>query len=174
VFTTLAIVLLLAVAGPGQAALSPQLAPLAFLVGEWVTPAGEAGGSAGTATFAAGLQGRVLVRTSYAEYPATSSRPASRHDDLLIVYAAENGALRADYYDNEGHVIRYAVQAPSPGQALFVSDASPGNPRYRLQYVLAPGGVLHGRFEIAPPGKPEAFSPYLVWESRRTAPGAAR
>jgi len=31
-----------------------------------------------------------MVRTSFAEYPAGGGRPASRHDDLLIIYVRPN------------------------------------------------------------------------------------
>jgi hypothetical protein len=156
---------------PGFAALTPQLEPLSFLLGEWV-PAGNShsGESQGSATFAPSLQGRVLLRNSRADYPASAPAPASRHDDLMVIYAAEDRTIRADYYDNEGHVIRYIVHVTGPGQATFVSGIATGSPRYRLSYVLKPDGVLHGEFEIAPPGKPEAFARYLAWDSRK-APG---
>ena len=35
---------------------------------------------------------------------------------------------------------------------------------------LGPDGVLAGRFEVAPPDKPESFGPYLAWTSRRAVP----
>ena len=107
------------------------------------------------------------MRTSYAEYPATAGRPASRHDDLMIVYATPEGSVRADYYDNEGHVIRYVVQSPGPGRAVFLSEPLGGQPRFRLSYALDAAGVLKGEFAIAPPGEPPAFKPYLAWKSTR-------
>jgi len=57
----------------------------------------------------------------------------------------------------------------APGEASFVSDIVNGAPRFRLSYKLSPDGLLNGEFAIAPPGKPEAFSPYLVWESRKAS-----
>lgn len=156
-----------------QPALPPALEPLIFLLGDWVAAGGgEPGTAAGIASFAPALQDRVIIRTSYAESPASPSGPASRHDDFMIIYAGEGGALRADYYDNEGHVIRYVVTVTSPEEAVFVSEAAAGAPRYRLTYTLAPGAVLKGRFEIAPPGTPDAFSTYLSWESRQATPAA--
>jgi hypothetical protein len=149
-----------------------ELAPFAFLVGEWpATGTGQPGTGTGTATFTRGLQDRVIVRTSFADYPAAGDKPASRHDDLMVIYAAPGGGARADYYDSEGLVIRYAVQSPAPGQAVFLSDAG-GGPRFRLAYTLTAPGVLKGEFAIAPPGTPEAFKPYLTWESRRKTEGA--
>ncbi len=158
-------------AGPVSADAPQQLEPLSFLLGQWeATGSGSPGAGAGSATFAPGLQDRVIMRTSYAEYPASATVPATRHDDLMVIYAAAGSGLRADYYDNEGHVIHYAVTVPAPGEACFVSDEVGGAPRFRLSYKLA-SGLLKGEFAIAPPGQPEAFAPYLVWESRRMASG---
>ncbi len=162
-------------AGVAEAGAPPQLEPFAFLIGEWTASgAGSPGAGTGVATFSRSLQDRVILRTSYAEYPASGTRPASRHDDLLVAYVAASGTVRADYYDSEGHVIRYAVSSPAPGEAVFLSDVVKGEPRYRLRYTLGPKGSLEGEFAIAPPGKPEAFAPYLRWESRKAGlPGAA-
>ncbi len=155
--------------GLAQAAPPKSLEPLGFLVGEWTaTGGGQPGQASGRATFAPGLQDRIITRTSFAEYPATEKSPASRHDDLLVIYATPDGALRADYWDSEGHVIRYAVTVPAPGHAEFLSDPVKGEPRYRLSYTLRPEGVLHGEFAIASPAAPEAFKTYLAWDSRKT------
>ena len=150
------------------AAQADAFAPLAFLLGEWQaveTPAGESGAFA----FRLAVQDHVIIRTNEAVYAATADRPASRHDDLMVIFS-ENGSLKADYFDNEGHVIRYAVRAPSPGVVSFVSDPTPGEPRYRLTYRGAAGGTVAGSFEVAPPGSPEAFTTYLSWKARRSHP----
>ena len=172
VATGLAVLLLVLAAAAGWAAPPPELAPFAFLVGEWGGPGtGEPGTGSGAAVFARALQDRVILRTSYSEYPAAPGKPGSRHDDLLVLYVAPGGAVRADYYDSEGHVIRYAVQSPAPGQAMFLSEAG-GQPRFRLHYTLLGSGALAGEFAIAPPDAPEAFKPYLTWESRKAAAAA--
>jgi hypothetical protein len=119
------------------------------------------------------LQDRVVLRTSYAEYPATGGQAASRHDDLMIIYAVPGAGARADYWDNEGHVIRYSVQSPAPGRAVFVSEARPGEPRYRLSYALEASDVLKGEFAIAAPAAPGSFEAYLTWESRKR-PGTTK
>lgn len=138
-----------------------ELEPLAFLLGEWPSVGtGKPGEGKGTAVFARGLQDRIITRTSFAQYPG------SRHDDLMVIYAADGG-VRADYHDSEGHLIRYAVTSPAPGQAVFVSDAVAGAPRFRLSYKLQSADVLKGEFEIAPPNAPDTFKPYLNWESRK-------
>jgi hypothetical protein len=152
-----------------QAAAPRELEPLAFLIGNWGgADSGQSGQAAGSAEFSRGLQDRVILRTSFAEYPAADGRPASRHDDLMVIYAGAAGAVRADYWDSEGHIIRYAVQTTATGKAVFVSDGVSGEPRYRLTYEIDPPGTLKGEFAIAPPGTPEAFKPYLSWTSRKT------
>lgn len=161
----------IAAAASVHAEVPKQLEPLTFLLGEWeASGGGQPGQGAGTAAFALGLQERVIIRTSYAVYPASKTAPASRHDDLMVIYAGEGGRIRADYYDNEGHVIHYTVTVAVPGEASFVSDTTSGAPRFRLSYKLGPDGLLKGEFAIAAPGKPDAFARYLVWESRKAAP----
>jgi hypothetical protein len=157
--------------GIAKAAPPPELDALTFLVGEWeASGQGQPGEASGRTIFSRSLQERVLVRTSYAEYPALSDRPASRHDDLMVVYAAAKGGVRADYYDNEGHAIRYSVTSPAAGEAVFVSDSVAGEPRYRLSYHLEPSGLLKGEFAVASPGAPDDFKSYLSWVSRKTEP----
>ncbi len=160
---------------PARAAsLPPALAPLEFLLGDWEGGGGGTPGqSQGGTSFAPSLQDRVIIRTNFAVTAATGTTPASRHDDLMIVYADERGAVRADYYDNEGHVIRYTVTAPRPGRAVFTSAAAAGVPQYRLTYDAGPSGLVSGTFAIAPPDKPGAFTPYLTWEMKRTPPKTA-
>lgn len=153
------------------ASLPKELAPLVFLLGDWDGGGGGTPGQgSGGTSFAAGLQDRVVVRTNFAVTAATDKAAASRHDDLMIVYVDDRGSVRADYYDNEGHVIRYAVTADGQGRVLFTSDPVASAPRYQLTYAAAPGGVVKGVFAIAPPGRPDAFTPYLTWDMHRTSP----
>ena len=96
-----AIAALLALLGTTAGA-ADDVTSLRFLVGEWQvvgTPPGEAGGF----TFALGVQDRLMTRTNYAIYEARDGRPASRHDDLMVIYR-ERDQLRADYFDSEQHV----------------------------------------------------------------------
>ncbi len=132
------------------------------LMGEWVGGGGGTPGQGeGGFSFTTDLQGTVLIRKNYASYPATPERPAFRHDDLMIV-AHENGRTIADYFDNEGHVIRYAVSfSPDSNEVVFVSDIAPAQPRFKLTYVKEKEGEVKILFDIAPPGKPEAFSRYI-------------
>ncbi len=163
----LALLALLLQPSPPAGGAPAALEPLGFLIGVWeAVGAGAPGQGTGTAAFTRELQERVIVRRSFAEYPATATSPASRHDDLMVVYA-DGGRVRADYYDSEGHVIRYGVTATGRGEAVFLGDPAPGAPRYRLTYRLAPTGALDGEFAIAAPGAPDTFTTYLRWTSRR-------
>jgi hypothetical protein len=141
-----------------------SLSALRFLIGDWQaidTPPGETGAF----TFKGAVQDHVIVRSNEARYAATAEHPASRHDDLLVIYS-ENGSIKADYFDSEGHVIRYAVRTRQPNAAVFVSDPHAREPRYRLTYTAGANGILTGSFEIAPPGSPDSFKPYLSWKAR--------
>lgn len=145
---------------PAAAPKADPFAGLRFLAGEWRGEGeGKPGQSTGRASFRFELEGKAMVRRSFAEYPAANGRPAVRHEDLMTFFA-EGGQLKALYLDNEDHVIRYLV-AEVPSGVAFTSEAGPG-PRFRLTYLKgAEAGRVTLRFEIAPPGKPEAFATYL-------------
>jgi hypothetical protein len=157
------VALLIALAAP--AAAQPAAPPADWkawsaLVGaEWIGEGGPAGAT-GAFTFAPALQGRVLERRNYASYPAAGGRPASRHDDYMIVYQ-QGAATRADYYDNEGHVIRYVVTVDPGKRYQFLSEPAAGQPRFRLTYTIDKPGALALVFEIAPPGS-DTFKPYIT------------
>jgi len=152
-------------APPPAAAQTDPLAPLRFLVGDWQavnSPPGESGGF----SFSLGVQNHVLLRSNHAVYEAAANRPASRHDDLMVIYA-EGDALKAEYFDNEGHVIRYDVESKRDREVVFHAAPTAKEPGYRLSYVLMPEGMLKGQFEVSPPGDREAFKTYLTWTARR-------
>ncbi|MCU1233890.1 MAG: hypothetical protein JWP63_1857 [Candidatus Solibacter sp.] len=144
---------------------------LRFLIGEWTGTGGGAdtGQGAGAYTFLPELDGKVLVRRSSSDYPTANGRPAIHHVDVMTVYLEADGkAPEAIYFDNEGHVIHYAIEIDAAGKvARFVSPVQAGQPRYRLTYREMAADVDTGQFEVAPPGKPEAFTKYLEWSARR-------
>lgn len=71
-------------------------------MGSWTgTGNGDPGKGAGGFSLKPDLQGSVLVRKSHSEYPATQGRPATVHDDLMIVYA-EQGHTRVDTLTMKG------------------------------------------------------------------------
>jgi hypothetical protein len=146
-------------------------APWQFLIGEW---SAEGGGKPGQATsggfsFATQLEGKVLVRKSWSDYPASGNRPAYHHEDLMIVYPDSAGKpARAVYFDNEGHVINYGAELSSDGDLItLVSEPVASQPRFRLTYKKSQVDAVAMKFEIAPPGKPEAFSTYVEGSSHR-------
>lgn len=143
-----------------QPAESDPLAPLQFLVGEWQGQgSGKSGDStAGGFTFDYDVQKHVLVRKNFAEYAARNERGAQRHDDLMVIYP-ENGALKAMYWDNEGHVIRYLVTTPAPGLVVYTSEEGAGA-RFRLSNKLEADGSMSIAFDIRGPGD-KGFKRYI-------------
>jgi hypothetical protein len=145
-------------------------APLGFLVGEWTGEgSGDPGQGAGGFSFTWDLQQKVLVRRNFAEYPAAKDRPAFSHYDLMVVYKdPAGGRLKAIYFDSEGHVINYDVSASKDSNVIqFLSDASLTSPRYRFTYTKTGSAAVSIKFEIAPPGKGDSFSPYIQATARR-------
>lgn len=145
-------------------------ADLQPFLGTWEGAGGGVPGQgSGGFTFTPELQGAVLVRRSYAQYPATKDKAAYRHDDLMILYPEGHaGITRADYWDNEGHVIRYYVELADGGRKLVMtSDSAQPGPRYRLTYVKTGDNDLKLTFEIAPPEAPEKFKTYIEASAKR-------
>ena len=142
---------------------------LRYLIGNWI---GEGGGGPGQGigsfSFQPDVQGKVLVRRSRAEYPATKDRQAFVHDDLMIVYresdANADGSLHAIFFDNEQHVIRYNVTMFGD-KIIFTSEPVRSAPRYRFTYTRVSADALRIKFEIAPPGKD--FATYIEAAARR-------
>ena len=149
---------------PTRAETPPPLAPFQFLLGEWEGIGNEAGATGGF-TFAPSVQDRVIVRTNYSNTPAKGGNAASRHDDLMVIYV-DAGVVKADYFDSDGHVIRYAAESRLDA-VIFVSETQPQEPRYRLTYTRNSATAVTGTFEVAPPGQPNVFSPYLSWTARK-------
>ncbi len=159
--------LLMALSVQAQAP-QPALAPLTFLLGSWEAEP-QPGGGTGTCSFRLDLQGHAVVRTNHADVPASDGRPAASHDDLMVVFVEPSQPLQAEYFDGEGHRIRYAVTAQPDGSVVFLSAAAPGTPRFRLTYSSAPRGRVSGVFEIASPAAGSEFKTYLSWTLRRPA-----
>jgi hypothetical protein len=146
-------------------------AGLRFLLGTWRTEAG--GGTPGEAVsggfaFALELEGRVAVRRGHAEHaPRPGEKARSRHEDLTVVFPAGDG-LAATYWDNEGHVIRYAVRFDGRSATFESEPGSPG-PRFRLVYTRREADQVEVAFSIAAPGGD--FQAYVTGLARRTGSG---
>jgi len=140
---------------------SPNWDAWRFLLGEWVgAGGGEPGQGSGDLSFQFDLQEQVLVRRNRVGFPATPERPAFTHDDLTIIYPDTTGSMRAVYFDNEGHVIQYAVTINADA-IMMISDPDPSTPRFRTSYWKGENETVCTRFEIALPGKPDDFSIYV-------------
>jgi hypothetical protein len=154
--------MLLGIAGLSAQTDSSPLKPLAFLEGTWEakTQQGTAGATAaGTYTFVKELGGHILARHSAT---ADCKGPTSfdcDHNDLFYVYQ-DGQALRAIYFDNEGHVIHYNVMS-GPNNAEFLSDPSIPGPQFRLVYDRK-DAVMSGKFQMRMPGQTE-WKSYLEW-----------
>jgi hypothetical protein len=132
-----------------------------FLLGEWAgAGGGTPGQGGGDLSIQFDLQGQVLVRRNHVDFPATAERPAFSHDDLTIIYPETAGSTRAEYFDNEGHVIHYAVTMAAD-KIMMTSEPGPSTPRFRTTYWKGENETAGTRFEIAPPGKPEDFAVYI-------------
>ena len=140
--------------------------PFLFMTGDWIGEGtGAPGEGSGEFSLQFDLQRNVLVRRNYAEYPAQGGRPASRHEDLMVIYLDEASKRpRAIYFDSEGHVIRYAITA-ADGALVFESEAGEPGPRYRLTYAPA-GERIKGKFEMSAPGESQ-YKTYLDFAVRR-------
>ncbi len=142
-----------------------------FLIGTWIgVGSGDPGNGTGGFTFYLDLQNTILIRKNYAKYPATKDRPAFTHNDTMTVYQ-DGKTTRANYFDNEGHIINYTVKfSPDSNAVIFLSDSSPASPRFRLTYTKAGINSVNITFDIAQPGKPEEFSKYIEAKAIRIGP----
>lgn len=140
------------------------------IAGSWTAEGdGSPGVGSGASSFRFELEGRVLVRRSTADYPATEGRPAVHHEDLLVFHSPAGHEAAADYWDNEGHVVRYAATWSADGKVLtLVSDRTGGGPRYRLVYTIPAPERATVTFEIAPPGS-DTFRTYVGGALKRVA-----
>lgn len=85
----------------------------------------------------------------------------------MVVYQ-EGGKTKAVYFDNEQHVINYTVElSKDSNAAIFLSDASPSAPRFRLTYSEMGTDRVKITFDIASPGKPDSFKTYVEGTARK-------
>ncbi len=140
-----------------------------FLLGEWEGGhEGDPGQGDGRFTFDFNLDGNILVRRSRTIFSTTPEREGYTHDDLLIIYTEAGGEKKAIYFDNEAHTIHYEVSvSPDQNQITLESRPVPSQPQFRFTYIKTGADTLDARFEMAPPGKPGAFTVYLEGSSRR-------
>jgi hypothetical protein len=141
---------------------------IGFLEGTWEAKAQGAGGVAvtGRYTFQKELGNHIMARHSTSD--PNCKGPASfdcEHGDLLYIFQDAPGqALKAIYFDNEGHVIRDNVSTPGPTSVVLLSEPAPG-PQFRLVYDLQ-GKLMAGKFQMQMPGQTEWRS-YLEWSGAK-------
>ncbi|OLC52659.1 MAG: hypothetical protein AUH85_16330 [Chloroflexi bacterium 13_1_40CM_4_68_4] len=136
---------------------------LRFLIGAWETDGQtQLGNGKGHFSFSLELDAHVVVRRSRTQYADTPQRPAFSHQELTII-AADGDGLQATYFDSEGHVIRYRVDATADG-CVWTSEPVAGA-RFRMSYRPVNGNEVDARFEIAPPGG--EFATYVESRARR-------
>ncbi|HLK25831.1 MAG TPA: hypothetical protein VKT30_14350 [Caulobacteraceae bacterium] len=128
-------------------ALSPELAQIGFLVGDWVAAPGNASPDRGHASIHPIVGGAALMRNDHHEVvdPRTGKVTAS-FDQVMPIYA-EGGTLRGDYLDGT-HVIHYTHARVEPGRSVEFLTADDARPAYRLTYTKDGAGELGIRFEI--------------------------
>jgi hypothetical protein len=137
-----------------------------WLVGDWV---GEGSGAPGQGTgwfsFLPDLHGKILVRKSHSEYPATKDKPEIIHDDMMIIYLdIANQPAKAIYFDNEGHIIDYTITF-SEKAIVFTSNKTQSAPIFRLTYVPLDKETVDVKFEMSRDG--ENFVTYTEGKCRR-------
>jgi len=84
---------------------------------------------------------------------------------LYVYEDAPGQALKAIYFDNEGHVNHYDVSTPDSNTAVFLSEPSQTGPQFRLVYERK-GPVMSGKFQMRLPGQAE-WKSYLVWSGAK-------
>jgi hypothetical protein len=141
--------------------------PFQFLLGDWVgSGSGKPGDGSGEFSLRFDLDQKILIRRNRAQLAPTAKQLAGAvHEDLMIIYRQPgNGAFRADYFDNEGHVIHYAISL-AEHSAVFESDEPGDAMRFKLTYDLKSDGLLSIDFAVGGPGKP--FQSYVSGTARR-------
>ncbi|HXQ09901.1 MAG TPA: hypothetical protein VN805_02770 [Caulobacteraceae bacterium] len=132
--------------------LSPQMAPLGFLVGDWAGTAKSEGGTTdrGVSSIHPIVGGAALLRNDHNDVLDASGKVVESFDQVMPIYP-EGGSLHADYLDGS-HVIHYTRSVVQPDVAVqFLTDAD-ARPVYRLTYTKVSADVLAIKFETAAPG----------------------
>jgi len=141
------------------------LAALDFLEGSWASKSSGAAVVTGHYAFRRELDRHILGRHAAVSSCKGPDDFDCEHGDLFYVFQDAPGqALKAIYFDNEGHVLHYGVTLPTPDSVEFLSEPGPG-PRFRLVYVRQ-GDELSGKFQMQAPGQ-STWKSYLEWSGPR-------
>ncbi len=164
----------------GDSEMAKKFAPIAFLVGDWDgsgSAPGAAAAPAATATPADGQPAQPAPQSvgSFSIGPDLSTHVLTRrafnmsgtqlHEDLTIIYL-QGADMRADYWDNEGHTIRYQVYPqPQAKQVVFESNPLPDGAQFRLTYHSIDDDTLELKFDIGHAGG--EYQPYVAGVLKR-------
>lgn len=137
-----------------------------WLTGEWKGEgSGQPGQGGGTFSFIPDLNNKIIVRKSHSEYITEQSKTPVIHEDLMVIYADQEGNFtRAIYFDNEGHTINYSISF-SEREITLTSDKTAGIPVFRLTYTLLDAETVNTSFEISRDGT--SFSRYIEGKSKK-------
>jgi hypothetical protein len=133
-----------------------------FLIGNWNgVGSGRPGLGTGYFSFKFNPDSTILIRINHAEYPATTDKPATIHDDTLFTYPDTTGnPLKAHYVDNEGHKINYKIEYFDTS-IILTSVEEKDTYGFRLTYSPVDDKTVKIKFEMAAPAAPDKFSTYL-------------
>ena len=153
-----------------QAQQKPNWEKWSWLTGNWIGEGeGQPGQRSGTFSFSFDLDQNILVRKSHSEYPATGNRPATVHNDLMVIYPDNTGnPAKAVYFDNEGHTIFYTVTF-SDISVVMTSEFAQGSPAFRLSYLPVDSSTVAVRFEISTDAV--NFRTYIEGKSKKIQAG---
>jgi hypothetical protein len=70
-------------------------------MGEW-KPIGRSNEPTGGFRFSMQALGRVILRTNFADYPATTERPPFQQEGAIVIYVDEAQALHVEFIVSEG------------------------------------------------------------------------
>lgn len=137
-----------------------------YLIGNWKGEgSGKPGSGGGTFSFTADLDNNIIIRKSHSEYPATDKKPKTIHDDLMIIYKHNTDfPSKANYFDNEGHVIYYQIEYNN-SDIILTSTKTGNKPVFRLLYIKIDDETVNVKFEISPDG--QKFAPYIEGVSKK-------
>jgi len=112
------------------------------------------------------LDNKILIRKGHTEFPATDKKPASSHDDLMIISLDSNdNPTKAVYFDNEGHTINYNISYA--GDTIVLTSEKINNlPVFQLTYLLLDNKTVNIKFEMSWDGV--NFMTYIEGKSKKT------
>ena len=153
----------------GGTGAKPALAPVAFLVGTWVSGEGKVadtgGKSKGGSMMTVESDGSAILRRDHTETFDRAGKPAGSFHQTMLIYP-DDGGLKADYVDGEGHAIHYISATVTPGKSVTFTSAAGQGPVFRLTYESQSPDVLAITFGMTPPGQSE-FRPIATGTLKR-------